>query len=181
MLNPISKKLALLSDLNTDIVRLTNTSSTPHLVLTGYSAIEFYTNGACLYLDLDVLCNEPELLSKILPSYGFTQEERFWYNDEENLVIECLGYYQGERIIKFESKFGIASVLSPEEIILNLLEDWHWCGHSDNRIWAKILLEKELSELADEPSIDLEYLKSTALELGISDTLEKLLLETTKG
>lgn len=82
----IKKKFAFLGWLNSEL-RARGKGTFP--VLVGGSAIQYYTRGAYASIDMDVLWGDPQVITDILTPYGFKREGRYWYSDEDNLVLEA--------------------------------------------------------------------------------------------
>lgn len=104
------KKLDLLRWLSTELAK---SGKTDLPVLAGMSAVQFYTNGAYTSLDIDFLWSDTDILTEILAARGFLREERFWYNEDKNIVLEVLGHSQGRKITSVITELGLIGPFNP--------------------------------------------------------------------
>ena len=167
----MQKKLELLGWLKSDLDKRGKTSVP---VLAGMSAVEYFTNGAYTSQDIDILWSDTDILTEILAARGFLREGRFWYNEDENIVLEVLGHSQGRNITSVITEYGTVNILAVEEVILDLLEGYVWAGSRDDYQWARVLLK---SALKNGTPIDMDYLRSEAQTRDIIELLDILLSE----
>lgn len=168
----MQKKLELLGWLKSDLDKRGKTSVP---VLAGMSAVEYFTNGAYTSQDIDILWSDTDILTEILAARGFLREGRFWYNEDENIVLEVLGHSQGRKITSVITEYGTVNILAVEEVILDLLEGWYvWAGSRDDYQRARVLLK---SALKNGTPIDMDYLRSEAQTRDIIELLDILLSE----
>lgn len=160
----MQKKLELLGWLNNELAKR---GKTVFPVLAGMSAVQFFTNGACNSLDIDLLWNDTDSLTEVLSTRGYRHEGRYWYSEDENTILEVLGYPQGRKTVSV----GTVKVLAPEEVVLDLLEGYVWTGSRDNYQWARVILE---AFLIISNQIDMEYLRCEAQDRGIIAVLDSM-------
>lgn len=129
-------------------------------VLAGTTALEYYTNGAYCSSDIDILWNRPLQITEIVSGKGFKKEGRFWKG--HGLIIENIGRLSDFNTVLFKTPFGEVSIISREDLILELIESSKWLKSIDDRQWAKILLAANLLDL------DFNYLSLSADARNIS-------------
>jgi hypothetical protein len=163
----IERKLYFLGWLNRKLAAL-NVNSFP--VLVGGSAIAFYSAGNYATQDIDLCYSSPRLDSVLIPA-GFRKDGRYWINDELDILLECPGSEQPERVFDVELKNGDhVYVSSIEDMIVDRLCAFvFWESPSDGE-WARVLLESNMEEF----TIDWEYLEKRADEEQVTEHLHRM-------
>ena len=140
-------------------------------VLVGPSALEYYTNHAFICTSVDILWNNPDLLTKILTPYGFQREGRFWISNEAGLIVENVGRICDYNVTILTTSFGDVSIISREDLILDLLQNYKWLNSIDDYQWAKLMIASNCNLL------DFQYLVKSAEQLGLMGTLNRVFAE----
>lgn len=171
-LNPLKKKLKFLAWLNSELLKR---GKNTFPVLVGGSAVQYYTNGAYASLDMDILWSDSAVLTEILSPYGFKREGRYWFNDEEDLVLEAPSHFFNEKYITLNTGYGSVRMIALEELIMDRLDAYKWTNRRDDYKWAKVMLETYLCMRNELSALDYEYLAKETKNRDIADALENLL------
>lgn len=142
-------------------------------IIVGGTAVEFYTFGAYMTYDIDLVCaNRHEALVQ-LKALGFEQSPspRHWYHEKLAMVIEIPDDQLAgsvERIARVEVGPYSAYVIGIEDLVLDRLRAYvHWASPQDGE-WAKRLLSLH------QQAIDWPYLVEMAsAEDGLYAALRK--------
>lgn len=142
-------------------------------ILVGGGALEFYTQGSYMTLDIDLVVAGRDHAKEVLEKMGFSRMpgQRSWFSEELDLSVEMPDYDLAgsmERVISVEMEDGLtAYVIGVEDLIIDRLNAYkYWKSLSDGE-WAAAALLIHLDEL------DMEYLKARAKEDGITDALHE--------
>lgn len=152
------------------------TSSLPKVgrrpVLVGGSAIEVYLDGMLRTGDMDVVYSL-QALRRVLKEWRFELGGglRAWVNDELGLAVDVVGEDLSgsyDRVTTITTKFGPASVIGVEDLILKRLASAkHWRVPTD-------LEQAYLLAKAYEDRLDWAYVEEQASKGLVTDYLEKL-------
>lgn len=149
-------------------------------VLVGGGALEFYTQGNYMTLDIDLVINGREQAKEVLESMGFERlpGRRSWYNEEMELSVEIPDYVLAgskELVTVVDLGGGLqAYIIGVEDLIIDRLNAYkYWKSLSDGE-WATALLLIHFNE------VDMSYLVSRAEEDGIIDVLNEITMRVRK-
>ncbi|MDE2588770.1 MAG: hypothetical protein KGL95_03800 [Patescibacteria group bacterium] len=140
-------------------------------ILVGGEAIDLYTAGTFVTLDIDLLVDNKEITEKLLNKFKFGKRENtLWFNSDLNIVIQVISaVYSGgaSRLRKFKVKGYQLRVAAPEDIIQNrLYSTKFWKSNTQRDMEESVVLLKIFSD-----SIDKAYLDKLAHENDIVDFL----------
>jgi predicted nucleotidyltransferase len=142
-------------------------------IVVGGTAVEFYSFGAYMTFDIDLVCaNRQEALDQ-LEVLGFKRSEslRHWYHEELSLVVEIPdGALAGslERVAEVEIRGFTAHIIGIEDLVLDRLRAFvHWRSEIDGE-WVRRLLSLHSED------IDWEYLRKMASQEALDGHLEDL-------
>jgi len=96
-------------------------------VIVGGGALEFYTQGSYMTLDIDLVVSGRDVAKRVLEDMGFLRAsgEKSWYNDELELSVEMPDDTLAgsmERIVAVEVGEGLtAYVIGVEDLIIDRL------------------------------------------------------------
>ena len=145
-------------------------------VVVGGAAVEFYTFGAYMTYDIDLVApGRTEALAK-LETLGFERTEtlRHWYHPHLAMVIEIPAEQlvgSEEHIVRVEVGPYVAHVIGVEDLILDRLRAYvHWKSSADGE-WARRLA------LLHSEAIDWTYLNKTAADEALLDALNEMLAQ----
>jgi len=164
------QKLAFLGWLN----RQLEARQIEHLpVLVGGTAVSFYTAGNYATQDID-LCYDSIYLLPVLIENGFKKKDRFWINEELNIILECPGSETPKKINCIELPNGDRVFISSlEDIIIDRLCGFKFWEYKLDGEWAKIMLSSNSHQFP----IDFQYLEQRAISEDVLDALNQLKAE----
>jgi hypothetical protein len=142
-------------------------------IVVGGLAVEFYTGGAYMTGDIDLLYPHRKALGELLESWGFARQGRLWSLPEAGLWVEVPGEALGpdedpSRVIRVRSRGLTAEMIGLEDLIVDRLNAYvHWKSDADG-LWA----ESMMAENAD--VIDWAYLRRRARKEGTAEALARL-------
>lgn len=143
-------------------------------IIVGGTAVEFYSFGAYMTYDIDLVCDgRAEALAK-LGQLGFEQTDslRHWYHETLGIVIEIPDERLAgseEHVVEVQVGSFTAYVIGIEDLVLDRLRAYvHWRSTQDGE-WARRLVQLHRE------SMDWPYLNETAKSEGLSDTLNGLI------
>lgn len=142
-------------------------------ILVGGNAVELYTTGGYSTADIDIVAPTSPV-DKVLKSWGFSREGRYWVNEELDIQIEApsamlAGDYGKVTRVKIEDLELF--VIGIEDIIIDRLNAYtHWKSEED-RSWAKEMID------INGQRIDWQYLKNRSEDEGALKALEQILKE----
>lgn len=130
-------------------------------VLVGGAAVEFYTAGGYMTLDVDVVCDS-SVLDGPMADLGFAKEGRHWIREDLSIAIEApsrgLPSAEREHVIEVRVDDMSVFILGIEDLIVDRLNAYvHWNSKEDGR-WAAHLIAENREE------IDWDYLRRRASE-----------------
>ena len=160
----IERKIYFLGWLNRRLAAF-NVGNFP--VLVGGSAVAFYTAGNYATQDIDLCYSSAHLDSALLPA-GFRKDGRYWIHEELDILLECPGSVQPERVLNVELKNGDhVYVSSIEDMIVDRLCAFaFWDSTSDGQ-WARLMMESGTEDFG----IDWEYLEKRAYQEDVAEHL----------
>ncbi len=156
MADPIDRRLWVLAVITES---LKETGVKP--VLVGGAAVEFYTAGGYMTLDVDVVCDSC-VLDGPMAELGFTKEGRHWIREDLSIAIESpstsLPNVEREHVLEVRLDDMSVFILGIEDLIIDRLNAYvHWKSKEDGR-WAAHLIAENRDE------IDWDYLRRRARE-----------------
>lgn len=167
--NSVRKKLRFVAFLSRQI-KLRGRSLLP--VLVGGGAVEVYTAGNYSTKDIDLVYDDSKILDKILIPLGFEKDGRYWYSNEADIILECPGSELPRRTQLVRLGEGEeALVISLEEIIIDRLCAFKFWKSEKDGEWARTILGGSAN------IVDVDFLRKTAIEEDVLDSLEQILAE----
>ncbi len=167
--NPLEAQLRVSAILN----RLLTQLAAP-VVVVGGSAVSFYTGGAYLSRDVDLVTDAPDpRIAEILERVGFTRKDGAWVHGAVDVVVDFpAGPLAGDtsRVVRVDTPEGPVGVIGLEDLLIDRLNAVvHW-NDSEAREWciAMVALHGEL---------DLDYLRRRAAAEEVAEALRALLGE----
>ncbi|MBE0447130.1 MAG: hypothetical protein IBX64_03350 [Actinobacteria bacterium] len=143
-------------------------------VAAGNYAVELYTSGGYKGDSVDIIA-PIELTDKVLTRLDFKEENGSWHNEDVgiavNVLAEDLEEHQLERVNQIDINGLTGYLLGVDDVILGKLGDFSRRSESNAIIWAQELMEIHVNE------IDLDYLKSYAVQEDVMDALQELIDE----
>ena len=149
-------------------------------VIVGGGALEFYTQGSYMTLDIDLVVPGRDKAKRVLEEMGFRRAtgEKSWYNDELELSVEIPGDTLAgsmERIVTVEVEEGLtAFVIGVEDLIIDRLNAYKWWNSLNDGQWAVAIMYIHYD------NVDFDYLKKRAKEEAISDVIKETIGKTKK-
>ena len=145
-------------------------------VLVGGALVEFYTDGAYVTGDIDLIGDRDSILP-LLVAAGFDRQGRVFFQDDLELVVDIAGrsLRRGESVqyIEFEG-YRVPSVTLEDAIVDRLLAAKFWQSRTD---WEQAVL----LFTAHRNSVDRAVLTGKVRANDVGDTLRKLIAKTPKG
>lgn len=142
-------------------------------IIVGGTAVEFYSFGAYMTYDIDLVCsNRREALDQ-LEDLGFERSAslRHWYHETLSLVVEIPDDTLAgslDRVTEVEIDGLTAYVIGIEDLVLDRLRAYvHWQSESDGE-WVTRLLTLHGED------VDWEYLSEAAEKEALDGHLRKL-------
>jgi len=93
-------------------------------VMVGGSAVEFYTSGAYMSLDIDLVIKNEKATKDLLKKMGFENEGRHWYLPDYEIDIEFVGldlHGSNEKLTKVNVDKYEVFVIGIEDLIVDRL------------------------------------------------------------
>ncbi|NVM02308.1 MAG: hypothetical protein HWN67_08220 [Candidatus Helarchaeota archaeon] len=167
------KKLLFLAFINKFMNKVNS-----NIIILGGFAVQFYTAGEYLTKDVDLACNNIDVLNDLLISLKFEKIGRHYYSNELDIAIEVptssITRNEKERLTIIEIEGYEVPILGVEDIIIDRLNAFaHWKSLEDGR------LAKELV-LIHFNKIDWKYLKMRAEDERVSSELNEIKVEMQK-
>ena len=138
-------------------------------VLVGGAAVEFYTSGAYLTGDVDLVCTREDV-RRVLLSAGFQEEGRYFLRAEFGLLVEVpsrdLRPTETPVLVEFEG-LTVPMVAVEDAIVDRLLAAKFWRSPTD---WEQAIL----LYAAHRGSLDSRALRDKAERNEVSDSLDQL-------
>lgn len=168
-LSDIEKKIFFLAWLNG---KLKAAESRAFPVLVGGSAVQLYTGGNYMSIDMDIYLDDISPAVKLLEEQGFVRAERHYFSAEYDLLAEFVGGDMPEKISEIEYGEDVILVSSLEEVIIDRLNAAKWRNIPKDLEWARVMIST-----GDETGLDMDYLRRRAAEEDIVDYLERAFQE----
>ena len=137
-------------------------------VVVGGSAVSFYTGGAYLSRDVDLVAHaEPAALRERLEAVGFERRGSAWVHRELDVAVDfptppLAGDYS--RVVRVHTEDGPVAVIGLEDLLVDRLNAAVRWNDSEAREWC-------VTMLAVHRDVDLEYLERRALEEDLGEAL----------
>lgn len=140
-------------------------------VVVGGSAVSFYTGGAYLSRDVDLVTEaDGRVLRQLLQAVGFQRRGGAWVHGELDVVVDFPAPpLAGDpaRAVRVHTQDGPVTVIGLEDLLVDRLNAAvHW-GDSEAREWC-------VTMLAAHPDADTEYLRRRAQEEGVHKAFEEV-------
>lgn len=142
-------------------------------ILVGGGALEFYTQGSYMTLDVDLVIQGRDQAKRVLDEMGFKRGigEKSWYSEELDLSVEIPddtinGSLDRVTVVEMDDDL-VAYVIGIEDLIIDRLNAYKWWKSLSDGQWALACLTIHID------SIDYEYLRGRAKEENILDVLEE--------
>lgn len=141
-----------------------------HVVLSGGSCVEIYSQGNYTSHDLDFINQYNEKKAKIklvMLSLGFKESTKYFYHDDVEHIIEFppgplgVGDAPVEEIAKIKTHTGILRLLTPTDCIKDRLAAfYHWDDEQSLQ---------QAAWVADKNKFDLDSVKTWSMNEGMQD------------
>ena len=164
-LSDIEKKIFFLAWLN-EKLKAVGSRALP--VLVGGSAVQLYTGGNYMSVDMDIYIDDIMPAVGILEKYGFVKTGRHYFSAEYDLLAEFVSGCIPEKIREIEYKGKTVLISSSEEMIIDRLNAAKWRNIPKDLEWARVILSLKTE-------LDMDYLYKRAKEEDIVDYLEMAL------
>jgi len=138
-------------------------------VLVGGALVEFYTSGAYVTGDLDII-GDRDAIVPLLESAGFFKSGRTWWNTDLELVVDIAGrdLRRTETVVAVEFEGFTVPTVSLEDLIVDrLLAAKYWKSPTD---WEQAVLLLT----AHESRVSVGALKQKAAANDVGDSLREL-------
>lgn len=139
-------------------------------VVVGGTAVEFYTFGAYMTYDVDLVCSHRSEALAQLESLGFEQSPslRHWYHKDLAMVVEIPDEQLAgslAKVVGVDVGAYTAYIIGVEDLILDRLRaQVHWKSTQDGE-WARRLL------FLHKQTLDWDYLVQMAAKEDLSEAL----------
>jgi hypothetical protein len=140
----------------------------------GGSAVSFYTGGAYLSRDVDLVTSLPgPQIWDVLERIGFRRQNGAWIHAETDVVVDFPSpplAGDPSRVATVQTPLGPIRVIGAEDLLIDRLNAVvHW-RDSEAREWCVTIL-------ALHPDLDMPYLRDRARVEGLDGELEAVLEE----
>ncbi len=163
-LSDIEKKIFFLAWLNG---KLKAAESRAFPVLVGGSAVQLYTGGNYMSVDMDIYLDDIMPAVGILEKYGFVKTGRHYFSAEYDLLAEFVSGHVPEKISEIEYMGKTVLISSSEEMIIDRLNAAKWRNIPKDLEWARVMIST-----GDGTGLNMEYLRRRAAEEDIEDYLK---------
>lgn len=163
-LSDIEKKIFFLAWLN-EKLKAVGSRALP--VLVGGSAVQLYTGGNYMSVDMDIYIDDIMLAVGILEKYGFVKTGRHYFSAEYDLLAEFVSGHVPEKISEIEYMGKTVLISSSEEMIIDRLNAAKWRNIPKDLEWARVMIST-----GDGTGLNMEYLRRRAAEEDIEDYLK---------
>lgn len=145
-----------------------------HAVVVGGSAVSFYTGGAYLSRDVDLITTmSGNQLVEVLAALGFERRDGAWVHAETDVIVDFPApplAGDPERITRVQTDDGPVAVIGIEDLLVDRLNAVvHW-KDTESREWC-------ISMLALHKDLEMEYLRRQAESAGVGDELQAVTRE----
>lgn len=161
-LSDIEKKVFFLAWLN-EKLKAAGSRALP--VLVGGSAVQLYTGGNYMSVDMAIYIDDIMPAVGILEKYGFLKTGRHYFSAEYDLLSEFVSGHVPEKISEIEYMGKTVLISSPEEMIIDRLNAAKWRKIPKDLEWARVIISLKTE-------LDMDYLYKRAKEEDIVDYLE---------
>lgn len=137
-------------------------------VVVGGAAVSFYTGGAYLSRDVDLIVEaEPRILRDRLEAVGFERRGSAWVHREVDLVVDFPApplAGDRSRLTHVHTEDGPVALIGLEDLLVDRLNAAvHW-NDAEAREWC-------VTMLAVHPDLDVGYLERRATQEGLAEAL----------
>lgn len=144
------------------------------VVVVGGSAVSFYTGGAYLSRDVDLVTDVPgPQIFGVLERIGFRRQDGAWIHAEVDVVVDFPSpplAGDSRRVTQVQTSDGPISIIGLEDLLIDRLNAVvHW-GDSEAREWC-------VTMLALHPKLDRAYVEQRAAEEGVQQELQAAIHE----
>lgn len=139
-------------------------------ILVGGALVEFYTGGAYVTADVDLVGDRP-VIAAVLEPAGFEASGRYFFHEQFELAVEVPGLVlrPTETVVEFDFEgYRVPCVSVEDSIVDRLLAAEYWKSATD---WEQALLLYG----AHRDSIRLEVLRDKARRNEVERKLEQML------
>jgi hypothetical protein len=164
-LSDIEKKIFFLTWLN-EKLKAAGSCALP--VLVGGSAVQLYTGGNYMSIDMDIYLDDILPATNLLKEHGFIKTGRHYFSVEYDLLAEFVNGHVPEKISEIEYMGKTVLISSSEEMIIDRLNAAKWRNIPKDLEWARVILSLKTE-------LDMDYLYKRAKEEDIVDYLEMAL------
>ena len=171
-LSDIEKKIFFLTWLN-EKLKAAGSCALP--VLVGGSAVQLYTGGNYMSIDMDIYLDDILPATNLLKEHGFIKTGRHYFSVEYDLLAEFVSGHVPEKISEIEYMGKTVLISSSEEMIIDRLNAAKWRNIPKDLEWARVMIASENSA-----ELDMDYLRKRAKEKDIEDFLERAFEENKK-
>jgi predicted nucleotidyltransferase len=144
------------------------------VVVVGGSAVSFYTGGAYLSRDVDLVTSaSARQLDELLTALGFERRNGAWVHAQTDVIVDfptppLAG--DPQRVTRVDTDNGPVGVIGVEDLLIDRLSAVvHW-KDTEAREWC-------ISMLALHRDLDMDYLRSQAKSAEVGDELHAVLRE----
>lgn len=163
-LSDIEKKIFFLTWFN-EKLKAAGSCALP--VLVGGSAVQLYTGGNYMSIDMDIYLDDIMPAVGILEKYGFVKAGRHYFSAEYDLLAEFVSGRIPEKISEIEYGEDVILVSSLEEVIIDRLNAAKWRNIPKDLEWVRVMIST-----GDGRGLDMDYLCRRAAEEDIEDYLK---------
>jgi hypothetical protein len=140
-------------------------------VVVGGSAVSFYTGGAYLSRDVDLVTEaDRRVLRELLQAVGFQRRGATWVHGELDVVVDFPApplAGDPSRVVQVQTQDGPVTVIGLEDLLVDRLNAAVYWRDTEAREWC-------VTMLAAHPEADTEYLSRRAEEEGVQEALEEV-------
>jgi len=163
-LSDIEKKIFFLAWLN-EKLKAVGSRALP--VLVGGSAVQLYTGGNYMSIDMDIYLDDILPATNLLKEHGFIKTGRHYFSVEYDLLVEFVSGHVPEKISEIEYMGKTVLISSSEEMIIDRLNAAKWRNIPKDLEWARVMISTGAGT-----GLNMEYLRRRAAEEDIEDYLE---------
>ena len=168
-LSDIEKKIFFLTWLN-EKLKAAGSCALP--VLVGGSAVQLYTGGNYMSIDMDIYLDDILPATNLLKEHGFIKTGRHYFSVEYDLLAEFVNGHVPEKISEIEYMGKTVLISSSEEMIIDRLNAAKWRNIPKDLEWARVMISTGAGT-----GLNMEYLRRRAAEEDIVDYLERAFQE----
>lgn len=144
------------------------------VIVVGGSAVSFYTGGAYLSRDIDLVTSVPaSQIAEVLSPTGFVRTDGAWVHSELDVVVDFpASPLAGDpaRVVQIQTDEGALAVIGLEDLLIDRLNAVvHW-RDTESREWCVTMLSLHRD-------LDMAYLERRAAEEGVAEELQSVTRE----